>query len=201
LYAPNVRAGATSALDRGVLERWSRRSQPAREKARTSRARLDVDPEEVSMKMNMSQVFECSPRELWPWLDDPERCKRWMKGLLEVRQTSRGPKGKGTTAIMVIQEGGKPVEYEETILEYEPERRFKLRMVGGCLKTMAIEVDYTLEDLGSRTNLHYEFACESQSTLLKLFGPIFGIFARMQVKRFFRTLKGLAEGGALASST
>jgi carbon monoxide dehydrogenase subunit G len=153
------------------------------------------------MKMNMSQMFECSPHELWPWLDDTERCKQWMKGLLEVRQTSPGPKGKGTTAIMVIQEGGKPVEYQETILEYERERRFKLRMVGGCLKTMAIEVDYELEDLGNRTNLHYAFTCESDSKMLKLFGPLFGIFARMQVKRFFKTLKRLAEDrNALATS-
>jgi carbon monoxide dehydrogenase subunit G len=154
------------------------------------------------MKMTMTQMIQCSPEALWPWLDDPERCKQWMKGLIEVRPTCSGPRRKGYTAVLVIQEGGKPAEYEETILEYERARRFKLRMVGGCLKNAAIEVDYKLEDLGGRTQLEYEFSCESQSFFLKLLGPLLGVFARMQVKSFFKNLKKLAENeGGLATST
>ena len=153
------------------------------------------------MKIAMTQVFECSPEALWPWIDDPERCKQWMKGLLEVRPTSTGPRRKGYTAVLVIQEGRKPVEYQETILEYETARRFKLRLVGGCLKSSAIEVDYKLEDLGARTRLDYEMACDSQSFALKLIGPLFGLFARMQLRRFFKRLKDLAEGRAQLAAT
>jgi len=153
------------------------------------------------MKLSMSQVIACPPEALWPWLDDPERCKQWMKGLLEVRPTSSGPRRKGYTAVLVIREGGRPVEYEETILEYEPARRFKLRMVGGCLKSSAIEIDYKLEDLGARTRLDFELVCDSQSFVLKLVGPLFGMFARMQLRRFFKRLKELAEGRAVLATT
>jgi carbon monoxide dehydrogenase subunit G len=150
----------------------------------------------------MEQMFECSPEALWPWIDDPERCKQWMKGLLEVRPTSPGPTRKGSTAVIVIREGGKPVEYQETILEYEPAKRFKLRMVGGCLKETGIEVDYKLHDLGGRTKLEYELECQVQSTFLKLMAPLFGMFARMQAKSLFKRLKKLAENeGGLAATT
>jgi carbon monoxide dehydrogenase subunit G len=154
------------------------------------------------MKISTSMVVGCTPHELWPWLDDPEKCKQWMKGLLEVRSTSAGPRGKGSTAVCVIQEGGRPVEYQETFLEYEPERRLKLRIEGGRLKTVAIEVDYKLEDLGRSTRLDYELQCELPSAMLKLFSPLMLTFARMQMRRFFKKLKSLAEEGArLAAST
>jgi len=145
------------------------------------------------MKLNTELVIDRSPEALWPWLDDPERMKQWMKGLIEVRATSPGPRGAGSTAIVVIREGRRDVEYEETFLEYRPGRRLKLRMLGGRLKTMAIEVDYELHDLGGKTRLAYELACDLQGPMLKLMSPLFGFFARMQLRRFFRRLKELAE--------
>jgi carbon monoxide dehydrogenase subunit G len=153
------------------------------------------------MKMAMSMVIDCTPRELWPWLDDPEKLKQWMKGVLEVRSTSPGPRRKGSTAVCVIQEGGRPVEYRETFLEYEPERHLKLRMEGGRMKTIVIDVEYTLEELGRGTRLDYGFACELPGPMLKLFGPLMQVFARMQVRRFFKKLKSLAEGGASVATS
>lgn len=153
------------------------------------------------MKMNYSGVIEVPPEALWPWLDDTEKCKQWMKGLLDVKQTSPGPKRKGTTAILLIQEGGKPAEYQETILDYEPNKRFKMSMIGGCLKNTVMTVDYKLDDLGGRTRLDYECSAEmAGGSWLKLLAPVFMIFARMQVRSFFKKLKRLAESGPEAAT-
>jgi carbon monoxide dehydrogenase subunit G len=153
------------------------------------------------MKINLEHTIDCSPEALWPWIDDPERCKQWMKGLVEVRPTSPGPRRAGSTAVLVIKEGGRETEYQETILEYEPAKRFKLRMVGGGLKNTAVDVDYVRHDLGGRTRLEFEVACELQSTFIKLMSPLFGLFARMHAKSLFKKLKRLAENqGGLAST-
>ena len=144
------------------------------------------------MKMNYSTVIEVPPEALWPWLDDPEKCKQWMKGLIEVRQTSPGPKRKGTTAILLIQAGRKPAEYQETILEYEPNKRFKMSVIGACQKNLTMTSDYKLDDLGGRTRLDYEWTAE-MSGFMKLLAPLFMIFGRLQTRSFFKTLKRLAE--------
>jgi carbon monoxide dehydrogenase subunit G len=154
------------------------------------------------MKINLEQTIDCTPEALWPWIDDPERCKQWMKGLVDVRATSPGPRRKGSTAVLVIKEGSRTTEYEETILEYEPAKRFKLRMVGGSLKNTAVDVDYKLHDLGGRTKLEFQVECELQSTFIKLMSPFFGFFARLQAKSFFKKLRQLAESkDGLAATT
>jgi carbon monoxide dehydrogenase subunit G len=147
------------------------------------------------MKMTHSETIRCTPEALWPWLDDAEKSKQWLRGLEEVRPTASGPKRPGYTAKLMIREGGKLQEYDETILEYEPNRRFKMKMTGGCLKGTEMLVDYQLVDIGDgRTRLDYECEALSDRFVMKLLGPLFMIFGRMQAKSFFRTLRKLAEG-------
>jgi hypothetical protein len=52
-----------------------------------------------------------------------ENHPRWDPDLLEMRQTSLGPVGVGTTARVVRQQGRGQVEGTATVLEYEPDRR------------------------------------------------------------------------------
>jgi len=153
------------------------------------------------MKLTYSDTFDCTPQVLWPWLDDPEKCKQWLKGLEQVKVTSSGPKGVGTTAKLYIREGGKLQEYDETVLLYEPGRRFKMQMVGGCLRGAAMIVDYRLTDLGGRTRVDYECEAQTDSFFMKLMSPLFAIFGRMQIKSFFRKLKTLVASGGLAPAS
>lgn len=152
------------------------------------------------MDVKHSEVVRCSPGALWPWIDDPERSKQWLRGLEEVRPITSGPRRAGHRAVLRIREGRRVSEYTQTLLEYEPEKRFKLRMEGGCLRGMVMVVDYTLVDLGDgRTRLDYVCAAETKG-LYRLFGVLFAVFGRMQVRSFFRGLKRLAEGERLAGA-
>jgi carbon monoxide dehydrogenase subunit G len=152
------------------------------------------------MKMKVSETIQCTPAELWPWLEEPERMKQWLRGLEEVRPVSTGPTRAGYQAKLFIREGRNLSEYDETILEYEPQRRIQLKMEGGCFKGGAMLVDYRLVDVGGgRTRLDYE--CEAQMRgFFRLFAPLFIVFGRMQAKSFFRTLRRLAEGRGLAAA-
>ncbi len=44
----------------------------------------------MTMKMTHSDTFHCSPQQLWPWIDDDEKSKQWLKGLEEVRPVTSG---------------------------------------------------------------------------------------------------------------
>lgn len=146
------------------------------------------------MKIAFSAEIRCSPERLWPWLADPELCKQWLRGMEEIRPVSTGPKRAGWQAKMFIREGGRLSEYDETILEYEEPRRFKLRMEGGCLRGGSITVDYRLHEHDGSTRLDYE--CDAQMRgILRVLGPLFAIFGRMQARSFIVKLKQLAEQG------
>lgn len=152
------------------------------------------------MKFHYSIEIDCPPDALWPWIDEPERCKQWLAGMEDVRPITPGPRREGYRAKIAIREGRRVTEYDETILAYVPNERFRMRMEGGGFRGGWVDVDYTLVDLGGRTRLDYE--CDARMKgVFRLLMPLFALFCRMQLKAFFRKLKQLAEGreGALAT--
>jgi len=155
----------------------------------------------MAIKMTHSDTFRCSPQQLWPWIDDDEKSKQWLKGLEEIRPVSGGPKRPGYEAKMFIREGRKLSEYDVTYLAYEPNKRLRMKSVGGCGKGAEFICDYELVDLhDGRTRV--DFGCEVNSTsrVLRLLSPLFKLFSRMMLKRFLRKLKELAEGGTVRAA-
>ena len=79
-------------------------------------------------------------------------------------------------------------------------RRFAMKMEGGCLRGTVIHVDYRLIDLGDgSTRLDYACFAETKGWM-RIFGPLFALFGRMQAKSFFKQLKALAEAERLAGA-
>jgi carbon monoxide dehydrogenase subunit G len=146
------------------------------------------------MNVQLSETIDCHPSALWPWIDETDKAKQWLRGLESAVPITKGPKRPGHETTLRIREGRKLSEYKQTILEYEPEKRFKMRMEGGCLRGMAMIVDYRLVDLGNhRTRLDYE--CTAEATgFMRILAKVFAVFGRMQARSFFRELKRLAEG-------
>lgn len=145
------------------------------------------------MRTEYGIEVNCPPEHLWPYLEEPEKQKLWMKGLLENETTSTQQTGVGTTFKMKIKEGGKTAEYFGEVLKYERHKLLGIKLWGGSFKDMEIFVDYTLFDLHGRTKLDYLATMEIKGLLMKIFSPLFKVFGMMQLKSFFRTLKQLAE--------
>ncbi|MBI5364197.1 MAG: SRPBCC family protein [Planctomycetes bacterium] len=153
------------------------------------------------MRMEFSQIIHCTPARLWPWLDDAERSKQWLRGLEEVEAITPGPKRPGYETLLRIREGRKLSEYKRTLLEYEPERRFVMKVEGGCMRGVVLHEEYRLADLGDgSTRLDYTFSAEMKGWM-RIFGPLFALFGRMQTKSFFKKLKALAEGEHAVGAT
>ena len=148
------------------------------------------------MRLDYSMEVACPPEKLWPYLDQPDLQKQWMKGLEEIKVTSEGPKRAGSKFRMRIKEGGKTAEHEGQVTAYERNRHLGIRFWGGSFQEgMVMNVDYRLADLNGRTRLDYwcKLDFPPQGFLMRLFMPVGVFFARMQLRGFMKKLKSLVE--------
>ena len=145
--------------------------------------------------LTYSRTFRCTPAALWPWLTESDKIVRWMKGVEEHRFAEPPPHGRGAKFSMKIKEGGKLSDYAGELLDVEPRRRLRLKLVGGCgPRPMAMEIEYRLSDLGRETQVDY--ACRMElppGCLWAILGWIGSKVARAMAKRFFAKLATLVE--------
>jgi len=151
------------------------------------------DVKDLSGTIRHTIEIDRPPADVWPWLEEPEKQKQWMKGLLsnEPLEDARGP---GSRFRMRIKEGRRESGYEGEVVAREPERRLAVKLEGGCFpKDMAMHVDYRLTDLGGRTRLDYECGAEVPGFWMRLMAGLFKVFGKMQAKSFLRELKRRVE--------
>ena len=150
------------------------------------------------METTYTVLIDCTPEQLWPWIEEPDKQKQWMKGLLENVDMSDGPTRVGSTFRMTIQEGRRVAEYTGEITNYDPHRRLGVRLWGEALKGIEIIADYKLQNLGVRTRLDYVATADASRAgfFVKLMMPLFKLFSAMQLRGFMKTLKHLAEAEA-----
>ena len=84
------------------------------------------------METTSTTIIDCSPEHLWPWIEEPDKQKQWMKGLLENVDTSDGPTRVGSTFRMTIQEGRRVTEYDGEVTNYDPYRHLGVRFWGAA---------------------------------------------------------------------
>jgi carbon monoxide dehydrogenase subunit G len=148
------------------------------------------------MRIQRSTEIDCPPQKLWPFIEEPEQQKRWMRGVLENTLTSPPPARQGSTFRMKIKEGMRVAEFDGEITAHDPPRRLEVRFWGGSFRPgMAMRADYRLADLGGRTRLDYETSLEMKRLgfFTRLFLPLFKVFGSLQVKSFMKALKRIAE--------
>jgi len=85
------------------------------------------------IKMEQSVVINRPVEEVFEFLANPENGPQWQSGIQEVRKTSEGPVGAGTTFINVGQLLGRRIESTVEYSEYEPNRRVAAKSISGPL--------------------------------------------------------------------
>jgi uncharacterized protein YndB with AHSA1/START domain len=148
------------------------------------------------MLITETAYFDCPRERLFRHIEEPEKQKLWMKGLLANESTSLGPRRVGSTFRMVIQEGGKPRDYDGEVTAYDKPSRLEVCFWGGCFPAgMKMRVDYRLSAEGGRTRLDYTAASEGRKPpwWMRLMCFFMKPLMRMQLRSFLRTLRGLVE--------
>jgi len=143
--------------------------------------------------------IRCTPWQLWPFLDDPQRQKLWLTTLIDVVPTSHSPRSVGTTFDMRVREGRRIARYEGRLDAYDPPRHLGVSFWGGAFAPgMLMKVDYRVADLGSSSRLEYYAEIDTRSLRgpIKIAIPIARLFTFFQLRYFMRNLKRLAEATA-----
>lgn len=150
------------------------------------------------MQITLTREFACTPERLFSFLEEPEKQKQWMKGLLETQAVGEEKSGiVGSKFRMKIKEGRKVADYDGVITAYEKPKQLAIEMTGPTFPEGAVmHVDYRLADLGGRTRLDYraEMKCSKPLPLwMRLLMPLFKVFGKVQLWSFMKALQRLAE--------
>jgi len=153
------------------------------------------------MHIELRSNVRCTPAQLWPFLDDPEKQKLWLTTLVDVTTTSTEVRAVGTTFDMRVREGRRVSRYEGRIHAYKPPRHLGVSFWGGAFPPgVVMQVDYRVADLSPHCRLEYyaEIDTDSLPGPAKLAIPLARVFTFFQIRYFMNNLKRLAEAAAKA---
>lgn len=83
------------------------------------------------IKIEKSVTIKRSVAEVFEFMSNSENDPQWQSGIEEVRKTSEGPIGVGTTFLEVNQMLGRRIKSTIEYIEYEANRKIGLKSVSG----------------------------------------------------------------------
>jgi uncharacterized protein YndB with AHSA1/START domain len=136
-----------------------------------------------------SVVINRPPAEVFSFVSDLENDPRW--GLsAQVRQTSPGPVGLGTTFQQRDRILGRPLELSMEVVDYQPNHQLTVRASSRRLSLAA----RTLEPVGAAATRLTLTGGGHAHGLLKLAEPLLVAVGRRRLRRRLGDLKHLLEG-------
>ena len=109
-----------------------------------------------------------SPEQVWPAFADAAAWTQWFAGMKDAHYTSPAPHGVGSTRSVHVMS----MRADETILAFEPGRRFAFRVDATNVPVLDALVEVvTLEPEGAGTRVVYRQALATRPWL-RLFAPL-----------------------------
>jgi len=148
------------------------------------------------VKVEGTVVINRPIEDVFAFLSNPDKSSLWQGMVLEVKQTSDGPVGVGTTGQVVSQFLGRRMESTYEVTEYELNRKATLKTTSGPIPYMN---SATLEsvDEGTKVTLVAEYEVGGY---FKLAEPILARMAQRQAETDYANLKDLMEAQAEGSA-
>ena len=88
------------------------------------------------MTIEHSVVINRPVQEVFAFIANVENNAQWQSGVLEVRKTSQGPVGVGSTGIEVRRFMGRRMEVTFEVTEYEENTKFGFKITSGPIMPM-----------------------------------------------------------------
>jgi len=132
------------------------------------------------------------PQEVFAWLDDSDRAKQWISGLVEIQPITEGGNRVGAKARHTYNENGRTFDMEEETLIYEPNRHVK---IGGKSDMFDMTAEYRLTPSGAGTLLQFESTFRFRNFILRLLSPLLMRGAQKRAEQELQRLKTLVEKG------
>ena len=147
-------------------------------------------------KIENSVVIKRPIEEVFAFMANPENTPLWAGVVREVKLTSEGPIGVGTTYNTVIDLMGRRIESKNEVTEYEPNSKSSTKTTSG---PMPLETSMTLKAVEGGTEVTNSAKLEGAG-VFKLAEPIFARMANRQVETDFANVKDLLEAQAFDSN-
>ncbi len=143
--------------------------------------------------LEISTVINRPLEEVFAFLSNPENFPKWVTGSSEVKITSAGPIGMGTTYRTVLTVLGRRIEGVVEFTEYEPNRSYTMKTKSG---PVPVENRVTFErvDGGTRVTQHQ---VAEPGGFFKLAEPLLVRMIKRQFEADAANLKDLMESHAL----
>jgi len=144
-------------------------------------------------EFEITTVINRPVEEVFAALIDFDKTPRWNPGVAEVRQTSDGPIGVGTTTVWIGHFLGRRYESPSEFTEYVPNQKIVDKTTSGPFQ---LDVETTLDAVDGGTRLTAHFQGESRG-FFKLAEPVVVRLAKKQFETAYENLKELLEADAL----
>jgi uncharacterized protein YndB with AHSA1/START domain len=138
-------------------------------------------------------VIDRPVEDVFHALQDFDKAPRWNPGLAEVRLTSDGPLGVGSTVVYVGKFLGRSYESPSKYTDYVANTRLVSVTTSGPFH---LEVDYTLDSVDGATRITAVYRGESRG-FFKLAEPVVIRLTKKHFETAAENLKELLEADAL----
>jgi uncharacterized protein YndB with AHSA1/START domain len=132
--------------------------------------------------------FDRPVEEVFAYVDDDDKVKQWVGGLMETKRTTPGKPGVGSKFHQTLQVGKRTFEIDGELLAYEPNRRVKVKLDAGICE---MEVIYTFEEIDGRTRLTYTCDSYYRKLFYRLLSPLTKRVGRRKLEEDFARLRNL----------
>lgn len=142
------------------------------------------------IKIKKSAVINRPVEEVFAYVTDVENEPQWIGEVAEVRKTSDGPVGVGSTYDNIVHFLGRRIVDPHEVVQYKPNRKFGFKSHSGQISFEGIETFEPTADGATR----FTFVATGETgTLFKLAEPIVSRMINRQWEANVANLKELLE--------
>jgi uncharacterized protein YndB with AHSA1/START domain len=138
-----------------------------------------------------------SPREVFPWLIEPDLLARWIGGFVSSEALTDGPTRAGSRSRDVLEEKGRRLVIETEVTEFVADRRLSVHI---RWDTGESDDRYDLQPVGTGTRLTYVSDTRLRGPM-RLLSRAISPQLRARAERDLACLRDLVEAGRGAEAT
>jgi len=153
----------------------------------------ETEGDETMATIEIKLVIDRPVEEVFAFVSNSENLPRWRSSSLEVKKTSEGPFGVGSTFKSRFTFLGRQFDSEVVVTAHEPNRVYMSKMAEG---PFPLETRYLLEAVGNGT--HVTFVAEGEpGGFFKLAEPLVVSMAKRAFTTDLQNLKEMLEAQAV----
>ena len=141
------------------------------------------------INVEVSIIVSRPIEEVFAYVNDFRNTAQWQTGVVEVRQTSEGPVGKGTQLIFVRTLLGRKLEGASEMVEYEPPTKNTLQSTSGPMPFTITRI-FEPTPVGTKVTLVFEM---QPGGVFALAEPLFARSLKRSAEADLGNLKDMLE--------